>query len=378
MPPDNGLWATAEWSPVGSVTFTADALVLMNASVHGAQILEGEEDFEYEAVLGYLRGAPTNKVTVANEVMRLLGELGGSEAYEVLLAFDAKENVHRDARIALLRALWDHLERDATWPIFDRAVAHPDWVVASKLADIPLDRLSTGAQQRVIDLLVRILARPEPEARLDLLRRVAYLPVTDAKRTLFHALVKHLGVARPDEALAAARALLVRMGAEEVSVVIGRLRELTPRRDLMVELLPAFVPNAYSPSHLRQLAESIVTMLARDPLATVHYVRFAGRVFDYKRLAAVFEDLGARDFLHSDAMMAAYDAIHHCVHPALLEPRLAKHDNPRLRRLGVEALKHAASPSNGWSRERREKLEAYRRDNAPLVAAAAVYIFPPG
>lgn len=32
----------------------------------------------------------------------------------------------------------------------------------------------------------------------------------------------------------------------------------------------------------------------------------------------------------------------------------------------------------GWSREYREKLEAYRRDRAPLVAAAAAYLFPPG
>ncbi len=72
-----------------------------------------------------------------------------------------------------------------------------DWVVASKLADIPLERLSVTAQDRVVALLVRILKRPEPEARLDLLRRLAYLPVTDASRTLLRALVKHLSTPRP-------------------------------------------------------------------------------------------------------------------------------------------------------------------------------------
>ena len=118
-------------------------------------------------------------------------------------------------------------------------------------------------------------------------------------------------------------------------------------------------------------------MLARDPLATTHYVRFAGRVFGWKPLVAVLEDLGARDFLHSDAMAAACDAIAHCVHPASIESAFAKHANPRLRRLAVEALKHASSASNGWSRERREKLEVYRQDRAPLVAGAAVYLFPP-
>jgi hypothetical protein len=330
-----------------------------------------------ERVLGYLRSAKAAKVTVAKEVVRLLGELGGRAAYDELVAIDKKPDLHRDVRIAMLRAVWDHLEREETWPIFERAVADPDWVVASKLADIPLGRLSVTAQDRVVELLVRVLKRPEPEARLDLLRRASYLPVTDASRTLLRALVKHLSTPRPDEALAAAQAIVIRMRADEVEVVIERLRELSSRRQLMITLLPAFTPHAYSATHVRQLAESIVTMLARDRLATVHYVRFAGRVFGWKQLAAVFEDLARRDFLHSDAMAAACEAVAHCVHPAELEAHFAKHPNPRLRRLAVEALKHASSPSNGWSRDRRAKLETYRHDPAPLVAAAAVYVFPP-
>lgn len=328
-------------------------------------------------VLEHLRHAPINKVTVAKEVIRLLGELGGKEAYDILLQHDTNPDLHRDIRIALLRALWDYLERDETWAVFDRAVTHKDWVVASKLADIPLGSLSEVAQERLVGLLVRILGRPEPEARLALLARTPSLAVSDRKRVLFRALVDHLGSQRPDEALAAARAVIVRMAPGEGEAVLGRLRELSHRRDLMVELIPAFAPSPYSPEHVRQLAESLVTMLARDPLATVHYVRFAGSVFDWKRLVAVFEDLGRRDFMHSDAMMAAYETIARCVHPALIEQTLAKHKNPRLRRLAVEALKHAAGPQNGWTPERRAKLEAYRRDEAPLVAGAAVYIFPP-
>ena len=330
-----------------------------------------------ERVLAYLRAAPTSKVTVAKEVVRLLGELGGAAAYQEILALDQKEDLHRDVRIALLRAVWDHLERPETWPILERAVAHPDWVVASKLADVPLGRLSLAAQERVVDLLVRVLGREEPEARLDLLKRCAYLPVTDGKRTLLRALIAHLGAPRPDEALAAARALLVRMNATEVEPVIERLRELSHRRELMVELVPAFAPHAYSGKHLRLLAESLVTMLARDPLATVHYVAFAGQVFAWKELVAVLEDLATRDFLHSDAMVAAYGAIARCADPSSIERALSAHANPRLRRLALEALKHAAGASRGWSRERREKLETYRRDRAPLVAAAAAYVFPP-
>ncbi len=207
---------------------------------------------------------------------------------------------------------------------------------------------------------MRVLGRKEPEARLDLLKRCAYLSVTGGKRTLLRALIAHLGAPRPDEALAAAQALLVRMDESEVEPVIERLRELSHRRELMVTLLPAFAPHARCGKHLRRLAESLVTMPARDPLATVPYVTFAGQVFTRKDLVAVFEDLATRDFLHSDAMAAACGAIARCVDPSSVERALAMHINPRLRRLAVEALKHAAAPSRGWSRERREKLEAYR------------------
>lgn len=362
-----------------------------------------------ERVLGHLRAAPIHKVTVAKEVMRLLGELGGREAFEVLLGIDTRDleaareeeaarleaskagmnakgaerltkrvaRLHRDVRIALLRALWDHVEREEAWPIFERAVSHPDWVVASKLADIPLDRLSSASQDRVVDLLVRILGRPEPEARLDLLRRAAQLPLSDTKRVLLRALVERLGATRPDEAVAAAQAVRSRMLAGEVELVMVRLRELEPRRELMLHLLPGFAPNAYSPQHLRSLAESILAMLARDPLATIHYLRFAGSVLDWKGLCTALEDLAKRDFLHADAMLVAYDMIAKSTHPALIEARFAGHANPRLRRLAVEALKHAAAPSNGWSKVLRAMLTRYQTDPAPLVAAAAAYVFPP-
>jgi hypothetical protein len=49
-PPSDRLWATAEWSPIESVTFNEDTLVLLNASVHGAQVLSGDEDAEHEGV----------------------------------------------------------------------------------------------------------------------------------------------------------------------------------------------------------------------------------------------------------------------------------------------------------------------------------------
>ena len=89
---------------------------------------------------------------------RLLGELRTQGAYDRLIRFDGSD-LHRDVRIALLRALWDHLDRETTWEIFARAVTGEDWVMASRLADIPADRLTQTSDRRLSALLARVLMR---------------------------------------------------------------------------------------------------------------------------------------------------------------------------------------------------------------------------
>lgn len=56
---------------------------------------------------------------------------------------------------------------------------------------------------------------------------------------------------------------------------------------------------------------------------------------------------------------------------------LAASKDPNLRRLAVSALGSAARPKEGWTSERRGRLERFRRDAALVVAAAAHHLFPP-
>ena len=329
-------------------------------------------------VLAELRAVPTTKVTVAKEVVRLLGEMGGEEAYRDLLALD-RPGVHRDVRIALLRALWDHLDRPETWSIFERAATDPDWVLSSKLADIPLGRLSTEAEARVVELLARILSRAEPEARLDLLKRAAYLPLRDERRSLFTRLVNHMGAKSPDEAQAALAAVLNRMTPGEASAVTARLRELAPNRKLLVAFVPAVLARTgpYAAGHLVKVAEGLLAALKGDPLAVPQFIELTSRLSGWRDLGDAFINLSGRDLLHYDAMVAALSAIQHCVHPEPLEEKLSKERDPRLRRLALAALQKAASPNNGWTMERRARLLAYQRDPSPAVAGPASFVFPP-
>ena len=75
--------------------------------------------------LSLLRRVPLTRLTVAKEVVRLLGDLPGAVGYTDLLAL-AGRDLHRDLRVALLRALWGHLDRGETWAVLEAAAISPD------------------------------------------------------------------------------------------------------------------------------------------------------------------------------------------------------------------------------------------------------------
>lgn len=329
-------------------------------------------------VLAELRAVPLKKVTVAKEVVRLLGEVGGGDAYQELLRLDAP-GTHRDVRIALLRALWDHLDRPETWAIFEKAVRDPDWIVASKLADIPLGRLGPDAEERVVVLLASILGRAEPEARIDLLKRLAYIPLADLRRSLFHRLIVHTGTDAPGEAAQAFSAVLQRMNPSEVPEVVKRFSELVSRRRHLVALLPHITQRIgpYASEMHRKLAKGILEVLQLNPLLVVQYITLGGRMWDYDDLVKVIESLSKKQLLYHEVMDAAMSAIRGCVHVSLVEEKLRNHPDWHVRRLALAALVQAASPENGWTRERRERLLTYQKDKAPGVAGPASFVFPP-
>ncbi|WP_272459522.1 HEAT repeat domain-containing protein [Polyangium jinanense] len=335
-------------------------------------------ELERAEVLAELRAVPTTKVTVAKEVVRLLGEIGGDDAYEDLLRLD-KPGTHRDVRIALLRALWDHLEKNQTWAVFEKAVHDPDWIVASKLADIPLGRLSTAAEERVVGLLSTILGRAEPEARIDLLKRAAYLPLRDSNRSLFKRLLAHLGAASHDEAAHALAAVLQRMSASEVKTVSWRLKELLPRGQHLLAFLPV-ISSRLGPyaSHMHvQVATEFVAALAENPWTTPYHLSLGSRLWDAKELSSALIALSKKDWLYREALEAAIDAVRTSVHPGRVEEALRGQSDWRLRRIALAALVQAASPQNGWTEERRARLAHYQKDPAPGVAGPARFVFPP-
>ena len=324
--------------------------------------------------------APLRKVTIAKEVVRLLGEIRCERAYEQLSAL-AHRDLHRDVRIALLRALWDHLDREPTWAIYQAAVSSPDWVLASRVGEVPADRLTEESDRRLSALLAQVIARPEPEARLALLQASPRLPVRDPERSLLGAIRARLDSVYDDEVRAAMTALCARQTESDADALQATLSDL--RHDLRAlrvaceQLLSAPVKQRASLSAAARAAEAA---LAHEPRAIDLYIHLGASHRDATSLVGFLCSLEGRGALgHSalDAMRSVVQTARAADDPwARTHIETLLHAGPGCRRAALWVLERCVA-EHGWTRELRAILGQARADADIDVANAAWRLFPP-
>ncbi|MEO8706629.1 MAG: hypothetical protein ABI867_41775, partial [Kofleriaceae bacterium] len=329
-----------------------------------------------ERALGLIAGVPMKKVTVAKEVVRLTGELRAAGAYARLEQLAATPNLHRDIRIAMLRALWDHLDREPTWTIFDQAAGDPDWVLASRLADLPANRLTAALDTRQSALLARIVARPEPEARIGLLQRASNLALVDRDRTLLEACRDRLRSPYDDEIRAAMGAILARSTEDDMAALGAALDTLrVDARSLHVAAAALCAHDIKSRASWRRAARELETVAARDPRWSMIAVQAAGARCVADELVVTL----AKVTLDLDASLAAAAAVRALRDDdlELTVAALVVSPLPSVRRIAVFALQHDARPGRGWTASRLAQLQRLRDDPSPEVAGAAARVWPP-
>jgi len=334
--------------------------------------------------VGVLRQVSLEKVTVAKEVLRLLGDLRCEEAFAALLAQSAAD-LHRDVRVALLRALWGYLDHEESWGLLEEAAASPDPAIAASVARVPADRLSLDGQRRLADLLTKLVDHPESRVRLDALRRCQDLPVSDPGRRLLPSVLQRLGSPLPDEVTAAANAAFFGLSAPEDAVMVAAAMEsvAAERRAFAAAMRSLETALRGSRRALVPVARRVCARLAGDPLLAQPVLALAVQAIPWNELPAFLERLRAAGGLHADTLSAAITALPGAAADRpdaegleSLERVLAASEEDRLRRLALAALV-ARAQSGGWTPERRERLEVYRSDPSPLVAGAAQFTFPP-
>lgn len=330
------------------------------------------------AATDVLAKAPLTKVTVAKEVVRLLGELREERAYQRVLEL-VEGKLHRDVRIAVLRALWDHLDREPTWAVYERAVQDVDWVLASRLGDVPADRLTRVTDARLSVLLAKLVQRPEPEARIAILQRAPWLAVVDRERTYLSACRARLSSRLDDEVQAAMAAMLARSTEDDVPALEQTLQTLkSDRRMLEVAARSLLQARITTRRSWMLMVGAVERVAASDPKLATLFLRAVATRQDREAWAKAIETLSAKRWLDGDGVAQAAASSSALVEKDL-EPvvtRFVAHEDPAVRRIALSVLETVVG-AKGWSPERTQLLRRLRDDSSAWVAGAAAVVWPP-
>lgn len=344
-----------------------------------------------------LRAAPTEKVTVAKEIVRLLGDLKSAEALEALLEWAPRE-LHRDVHVALLRALWQHLEDERVWLVLEKSAQSEDAAIATMLARTTAPRLSRVAQERLANLLASLMRHADAKVRLNVLQRCELQPVADARHVLREPLFAALDSNLPDEYQTAARAVFASY-PREGNLIADAVRRLVPRRRALSETLPLLLNALKQNNRFRSAMRAVVEVLGEDAVCAPWRVRVAIHTLSASEILALLEELVQSNDLHAETLQAACQEIAPAIpsvpdmwedffesmfegevrlrQPEKLEELLSSHHDDRLRRVALSSLIAASRDSAGWTLERRVRLVRYQSDASPLVASAAEFTFAP-
>ncbi len=333
-----------------------------------------------------LKNVSLERVTVAKEVIRLIGEVRTETAHAYLLELSS-QNLHRDVHVALLRAFWDYLEYPKTWDVLEAAAKDQDAAVSDGVIRIPADRLSGVSQQKLVTLLSSLIEHPDPEVRLEVMRRCEWLPVTDTQKQLVRPLLAAINSSNADQTNAAARAFFATYSESDTQIIHQTFLGLLPNRHALQLTIRAFLEfNRWR--NLKKTAIAILAALETD-IVTLHLqTKIAIQSLVWEESAGFLIALATHQQLHADvyqtALKSLKDASEQRAEPTLgmqiLEEGWRSSENELIRRLGLEALILGASNpyrnNAGWTPAQLELLEQYRRDPSHLVAAAAQFTFP--
>lgn len=340
-------------------------------------------DMPAQRAIELLRSVPLEKVTVAKEVVRLLGELPGEVGYADLLAIDARE-LHRDVRVALLRAFWDHLEQEETWPILERAARSPDPAIAAGVVRIPADRLSPQAQRRLGRLIATLVASADPKVRLDTLGRIDQLPLTDQEQALVGPLYAALESSFPDEREAAARAIFRTYVGRDATLVGKAVERIIANRRAVATVAQVLQSVIWlGRTHLLPTVRAVLAALSSDPLTACIRAQLAMLALPWEEAITFLQVQAASGGLHSEALMTVVQTLPLAARRPdadgleMFEATLGRSEDERLRRLGLAALVALAQSQRGWNEERVARLQVYCADTSWMVAAAAQFTVPP-
>ncbi len=331
--------------------------------------------------------APRKQITVYKEVVRLLGDIKSEEAFAELLSIAAlnesgEQPLHRDVRVAMLCAFWSHLDKDEAWKVLQSAVDDSDEVVAYTAIRTPADRLSSGGQLSLLNLLRGGLEHDASRVRLKTLERLCQMPVPDPDMKLLDAIIALLGSPAPEECRRAARALMS-LYAHKSLIALPQAANAVMKKRSNLRILVMTIEEMLISQRSKLIPATYATIanLEADPLTVTLRVRLAATSMPWKELAHWLRELDAKNVLHADAVHQLGATLGNSLRPDVsgmveLEDELRNADSDVLKRVALYALEAQSNSRHGWNVERISRLESFRQDSSQYIAEVAQFILP--
>ncbi|KAI9765243.1 MAG: hypothetical protein M1840_007735 [Geoglossum simile] len=335
-----------------------------------------------------LYAIPQSKVTVAKEVVRLVGELESEEAYRYLIDMEKSCELHRDVRIALVGVLYSlYVNNPESWDAFRRAAQDPSPDIANSVIQIPTVGLSNSLQRKLLELIAQLLESENPTLRHNALLRCIESPIPDPGRLLVARLVELTQSPLPDEMSAAIKVILITYSQDQPTLIadtIARLQGSEKRKPLYI-FISTFVQEAISDrKRYLETTRAILDVLGQDRLTLSLRLKLILSALPWPDARTSLLTLCSTPSitqLHPDALVAAEYLIQQMfwrsdVHLAELELAMADSPHEATRRLALSALVAQSHQAGGWTGELRARLKLFQQDASTLVAEAAQFIFP--
>ncbi|MBY0550406.1 MAG: hypothetical protein K2W95_24215 [Candidatus Obscuribacterales bacterium] len=333
--------------------------------------------------IAILKRVQSKSITVQKEVARLIGDVGGREAFDLLISMVQRET-NRDLKAAMVRALWGYTEESAeVWDVLEKAVESADRVVASAAVRVPYNRLSSESKTRLLKLLARAISHSSEDLRIEALSRMIEIPLVDAERIMLKPIQSKLLSESPTERALASDVLLSRYAPDDEQVAEQAILSLLYHRRHLVDFIGRLEHvQRLQPERLIGVTRATLRAMWTDPLSTELQLRIAFSGLPQADLGKFLLSLDKASRLHSGAVQIA---VHACAGGETrmgsedmdkLERILFNKSSESLRRIGLALLVALGESAQGWTFDRLYRLNSYRKDTSLMIQSAAEFTFP--
>lgn len=335
-----------------------------------------------DTALRLLKSVPRERVSIFKEVVRLAGDTKTKSAFEWLSELEPAD-LHKDVRVALLRALWNFPEENQTWQIMRRSLSTGNAEFADTAIRFPANGLSEKSRTNLLHLYNDALQNKDANTRIRTLLQISVAPLLDPQFILAASLKDSLASSNMDECRSASWTISgLYAGRQSASINEYLEKIIDSPRNLRTFIQQVQMRFAQQRNTFRADAESLCTVLKKHPKSVELLITLSGWTLPWTYLLVLLIELDKNSQLHFGAIQAASHILSMKARDADIaeldevERKLKSQNSDNLRRLGLAALQGLANSSSGWTPELLERLRDYRNDQALVVSSAAEFTLP--